>query len=258
MDEEQVKKKVREQFAKNADKYVTSESHAKGMDLPLLIHWLNPDPKWEALDIATGGGHVAKTLSPHVAKVVATDLTREMLTNTAQHLKPTCSNMVFVVADAENLPFLDASFDVVTCRIAPHHFPRPQKFIEEIQRVLKTDGLFLMIDNVAPEEPQQSHFLNTMELLRDESHVHCLSIQQWEKLMQSAGLTEVKSHHRKKTHHYPTWVERTANSQDQIQRVSEYILAAKKEIQDYFSVKKDAEGIQSIEVDEWMVLCKKR
>ena len=141
------KQKVEEVFGKNADKYVTSNSHAKGDDLPLLVDWLKPEKTWKVLDIATGGGHVTKTLAPHVATVFSTDLTRAMLENTAKHLRHNFDNIEYVVADAEALPFLTETFDAAVCRIAPHHFPQPDRFISEVAKVLKTGGKFILIDN---------------------------------------------------------------------------------------------------------------
>jgi len=258
MEKDQVKKKVIEQFSKNAEKYIQSESHAKGKDLPLLVEWLKPQRDWIALDIATGGGHVAKTLSPHVKQVFSTDLTKEMLTNTARHLtNQSCQNIFYVLADAEKLPFLDNTFEIVTCRIAPHHFPNPQNFINEVARVLKPGGSFLMIDNIAPEDKQLDKFMNTFEKLRDESHVRCLSVSEWRNLIKAAKLAEVNSQIRKKTHSYPTWVRVTANNEEQIDRVSDYISNGGEECQTYFNVSYENKMIQSVQIDEWMVLCKK-
>lgn len=81
---DEVKHAVQEQFGKNAQQYVESKTHAQGDDLQLLVQWLAPQTSWKVLDIATGGGHVARTLAPHVAQVVATDLTRPMLAAAAQ------------------------------------------------------------------------------------------------------------------------------------------------------------------------------
>ncbi|GAX91189.1 class I SAM-dependent methyltransferase [Effusibacillus lacus] len=255
MDEEQqIKQKVNEQFSKNAEKYVTSDSHAKGGDLSLLVEWLQPEPHWIALDIATGGGHVAKTLSPHVAHVFSTDLTKQMLANTARHLNQSCKNIWYVLADAESLPFLDHTFDIVTCRIAPHHFPNPRKFVSEVERVLKPHGKFLLIDNVVPDKPELAEFMNTLEKLRDESHVRCLSVKEWKDLFNLSNLIEIKSLIRKKTFQFPGWVERTAGSREQIDRVKQYICDASEEIHQYFSVVIENEEIQSLQVDEWMVL----
>lgn len=257
MEKENVKNKVIDQFGKNAEKYVTSVSHAKGEDLPQLVEWLKPQRNWIALDVATGGGHVAKALSPYLAQVFATDLTKDMLANTKKHLNQFCSNIIYVIADAEKLPFLDATFDIVTCRIAPHHFPNPDHFISEASRVLKPGGSFLMIDNVVPKEKQLAEFMNTLEKLRDDSHAKCLSVAEWRDLFTASNLEEIQSQLRKKTYSFPTWVERTANSQKQIESVYEYISNANKEIQTYFNGQASGGKTESLQIDEWMVQCKK-
>ncbi len=107
---------------------------------------------------------------------VVTDLTKEMLENTKKHLKD-FENLTYILADAEALPFLDQSFDVVTCRIAPHHFPNPDKFIEEVARVLAPDGTFILIDNVVPDDRKLATFMNMFEKLRDDSHVRVLIVE---------------------------------------------------------------------------------
>ncbi|MBS4207299.1 class I SAM-dependent methyltransferase [Bacillus sp. FJAT-50079] len=253
MDKENVKAKVIKQFGNNANKYVTSESHSKGEDLTLLVDWLKPQDHWIALDIATGGGHVAKALAPHVKQVVASDLTKEMLANTSQHLGSSFQNIFYVIADAENLPFLDQTFDVITCRIAPHHFPNPDRFVKEVARVLKPNGSFLMIDNVVPEESHLAKFMNTFERLRDESHAACLSIEKWRPLFSEANLMEIKSKVRKKTYVFPEWVKRTAVNQHQIDKVTDYILKADEKIHEYFHIIINEQSIDSLQVDEWMV-----
>lgn len=258
MDDEQVKQKAQEIFGNNAEKYIKSESHAKGDDLPLLLKWLQPQSSWIVLDIATGGGHVAKTLSSYVATVYATDLTKRMLTITASYLRKQCPNIFYVIADAEDLPFLDCTFDVVTCRIAPHHFPNPEDFINEAGRVLKPGGQFLLIDNVAPEEKRLNMYMNTVEKLRDESHVRCLTIKEWRELFAAAGLQEKQSEKRKKTFQFQTWVATTATSQQQMDTVEQYILNADKDIQSYFSVVNNNNHVQSHQIDEWMVVCEKK
>jgi ubiquinone/menaquinone biosynthesis C-methylase UbiE len=132
MENHEIKAIVQEQFARNAEKYVKSESHAKANDLSEMIDWLVPNSSWVALDIATGGGHVTKALSPHVGQVFSTDLTHQMLEAAKRHLDVACKNVWYVIADSESLPFLDEAFDVVVCRIAPHHFPNPDRFVSEV------------------------------------------------------------------------------------------------------------------------------
>ena len=70
---------VQEQFGKTAAHYLTSKPHAKGKSLERLVELTSPQKGWSVLDVATGGGHVAYTFAPHVARVWATDITQEML-----------------------------------------------------------------------------------------------------------------------------------------------------------------------------------
>ncbi|TWT27489.1 class I SAM-dependent methyltransferase [Planomicrobium sp. CPCC 101110] len=249
------KEKVKEVFGRNAEKYRTSELHAKGDDLPLLAEWLEPEDAWTVLDIATGGGHVSKALAPHVKNVFSTDLTEQMLENTASHLDAFFENVFYVIADAEALPFLDNRFDAVVCRIAPHHFPHPENFIKEAARVLKPSGKFVLIDNVTPENPELAQFMNRTEKLRDDSHVRCLSKAEWTELLHQHGLVQTKSLDRKKTFQYPSWVARTTESEEQRERVKRHLLSADRETAGYFSLNIQGDAIQSFTIDEWMVMC---
>ena len=251
------KQKVEEVFGKNADKYVTSNSHAKGDDLLLLVDWLQPERTWKVLDIATGGGHVTKTLAPHVATVFSTDLTRAMLENTAEHLWNNFDNIEYVVADAEALPFLAETFDAAVCRIAPHHFPHPERFIEEVSKVLKTGGKFILIDNVAPDDPELAEFMNTTESLRDRSHFRCLPKEEWANLLKDNGMKERKSVDRRKTFDYPSWVARTTENEEQVEEVSQHLIGATRKASEYFSINVQDGKVQNFTIDEWMALYEK-
>ena len=256
--EKSAKDRVKDVFGKNAEAYVDSAIHAKGDDLPLLADWLKPAKSSVALDIATGGGHVSKALAPYAGTVFSTDLTEEMLENTARHLKDSFSNIFFVIADAEQLPFLGGTFDIAVCRIAPHHFPDPARFISEAARVLKPGGKFMLIDNVAPDDPKLGRFMNKTEKLRDDSHVRCLSKNEWKELFQAHGLAEVKSLDRTKTFDYPNWVKRTAGSEEQIGRVTRHLLTADEQAKEYFEITVENDAILKLTIDEWMAMCEKR
>jgi ubiquinone/menaquinone biosynthesis C-methylase UbiE len=183
------KKLTQQRFGAYAQGYVKSPSHAGGPDLERLVELVGEKPTWEALDIATGAGHTALAVAPHVARVVATDLTPAML-DTARHFLETrvVSNVEFARADAEELPFPAASFDLVTCRIAAHHFPHPERFLRETHRVLRTGGLLLLQDQVAPAEEATAVFVNNFERRRDPSHVRTLSEAEWENALRTTGL----------------------------------------------------------------------
>ncbi|TGV29863.1 class I SAM-dependent methyltransferase [Mesorhizobium sp. M00.F.Ca.ET.186.01.1.1] len=254
---DEVKHAVQEQFGKNAQQYVESKTHAQGDDLQLLVQWLAPQNSWKVLDIATGGGHVARTLAPHVAQVVATDLTRPMLAAAAQANQAE-KNILYVQADAESLPFLAESFDLVTCRIAAHHFPDPNAFVREVSRVLRPGGWFLFIDNVSPEAKELASFVNLVEQTRDPSHVHCLSVTEWRELHSAHDLVECKERLRKKPFAFLPWVQRTSESPEQEKAVEQMLLNAPKDIQAYVGLQIEQGRVMTYQIDEWMVMCQKQ
>jgi ubiquinone/menaquinone biosynthesis C-methylase UbiE len=179
---------VQSQFAANAENYATSPIHAEGMSLKRLVELTKPQAGWHALDVATGTGHTAMAFAPHVAHVTAADLTPRMLevaSGLAQQRG--LGNISFKEASAEALPFADGTFDLVTCRIAPHHFDDVPRFVQEVRRVLKPGGTFGLVDNIAPESPKAADRLNAIEKVRDPSHARCLSAGDWLALLERSG-----------------------------------------------------------------------
>lgn len=181
---------VRRQFGAHAQNYVQSADHATGDSLDRLVGWLPFEPGWQALDIATGGGHTALALARHVHTVAASDLTEPMLRAARAHAGRTGGqNLWYPAADAGRLPFRDGAFDLVTCRLAAHHFPNPDQFVRESARVLRPGGWFGLIDNVTPPEGRAMRHVNAFEKLRDPSHQWEHSTPDWEAFCLAAGLT---------------------------------------------------------------------
>ena len=179
----------RQQFGTNAANYATSEVHAKGASLSRLVELVVPQLHWQALDIATAAGHTAFAFAPRVDHVVASDLTPEMIELAAAGAAERgLENVSTRLADAEALPFDDETFDLVTCRIAPHHFPNQSGFVCEVARVLKSGGTFAMVDNVVPIDAEVALFCDDWEQRRDPSHVNCLSLEDWQRLCTAADL----------------------------------------------------------------------
>ncbi len=180
---------VQRQFGPVAAEYAASVVHASGPDLAVLVDVAAAAGAQRALDVGCGAGHTALAIAPHVASVVALDLAEAML-DQARHLavERGVTNMAFQSGDAEHLPFPDESFDLVTSRYAAHHFPRPAVALREIARVLRPGGILLLVDVVAPPEPLLDTHLNTIELLRDPSHVRDHPVDEWRRMLASAGL----------------------------------------------------------------------
>lgn len=199
---------VQEQFGKTAASYLTSTPHAKGASLERLVTLTAPQKDWRVLDIATGGGHVAYLFAPHVARVWATDITQEMLDMVrAEAQKRGLANVRTAYAKAEALPFEDASFDLVTCRIAPHHFDSIPDFLTEVHRVLKPQGMFALVDNVVPPG-SAGDYVNAFERFRDPSHLRAWAMEEWRAALEKAGLAITHEEQIYKTMEFKSWAAR--------------------------------------------------
>lgn len=185
----QVQDSVQEQFGPVAAAYGASAVHAGGPDLEAMVAAGSLQGTERVLDVATGAGHTALAFARGAAEVTAFDLTAAMLA-TARDLAAAQSvtNMAFVAGDAEHMPFPDATFDLVTCRYAAHHFPHPAQAAQEWARVLKPGGRLLLVDTVSPDDPTSDTVLNTAEILRDPSHVRDHTVGQWFTMLGKAGL----------------------------------------------------------------------
>ena len=175
------------QFGKNAAEYLTSKPHAEGKSLDRLVALTRPQPHWHMLDVATGAGHTAYAFAPHAARVWATDITDQMLDLVRGEIaKRKLTNVRTAHAKAEALPFEDGTFDLVTCRVAPHHFDSIPKFLDEVRRVLKRDGTFAVVDNVVPAG-SVGDYINAFERFRDPSHLRAWTVPEWRAALTQHG-----------------------------------------------------------------------
>jgi ubiquinone/menaquinone biosynthesis C-methylase UbiE len=228
--------RVRAQYGKVGDAYVKSAGHATGNDLERMLALAEPGSTDTLLDIATGGGHVARVIGPHVGRVIASDLTPEMLDHAIPYLEQQgLANVERLVADAQDLPLDDASVDIVTCRIAPHHFPNPAAFVAEVARVLRPGGRFLLVDSTVPDGPV-GEFFNAYETVRDPSHVRSLTEAEWRALLEGAGMRLVAVEAFRKRHEFGEWTERMQVSAEDLARLQAMMREAGEEVHRAFEV----------------------
>ncbi|MFE8699409.1 class I SAM-dependent methyltransferase [Cytobacillus sp. FJAT-54145] len=232
-----IKKDVQKQFGRSAHSYVTSSIHKDGDDLQKLIHLANTNGTEALLDIATGGGHTANIFAPLVKNVTALDLTQEMLSAAETFIKENGhQNVQFVLGDAEKLPFNKNSFDMVTCRIAPHHFPNIINFIKEVNRVLKPGGQFLLDDNVVPEEDELDKFYNTIEKIRDYSHFRAWKKSEWIQMLETNNFEVREWFQFKKTFTFDSWFDRMNAGADKKEQLCKLILGASNQAKERFNI----------------------
>jgi len=200
---------VQSNFGAAAADYVTSKVHASGQDLAWIVEAAALTGTERVLDVATGAGHTAFALAPYAAEVVALDITKEMLAvaqkaAAERHL----DNIRFLEGNAQQLPCDDASFDVVSCRHAPHHFTDVQLAVQEWDRVLKPGGKLVLVDSISPEEPEAEALLHEIEILRDPSHVRNQRLSQWVTFLNEAGFTVISAHEMGTFLDIPSWTQR--------------------------------------------------
>ena len=178
-------------FGRRADLYTTSAAHTDREVLARLVQLAAPRADWRVLDVGTGTGHTELAFAPHVREVLGVDLTEEMLREAESLARERgVENVTFRSADVHRLPReLDASFDLVTCRRAAHHFSDIGRALAEMTRTLRPGGLLLIDDRSVPEDDGIDELMHRLDGLHDRSHVRQYRPAQWRGMLERAGLT---------------------------------------------------------------------
>jgi len=179
------------QFDRQAANYGKQHILADTRDVVELLSLIPEGHKQgRALDVATGGGHTALALAHAGYTPVIGDLAPAMLDHARELLAGEGFTVESALFPAESIPFPEASFRLVSCRVAPHHFSDVPAFIRESFRVLEPGGHFLVIDGSQPDnDPETAEWLHQVEKLRDPSHGRILDRATWTRIMGEAGFT---------------------------------------------------------------------
>jgi ubiquinone/menaquinone biosynthesis C-methylase UbiE len=209
-----------------ADAYATGE-HKSGRELELVVEFAAPKGNEQVLDIGAGAGHTALALAPHVHSVVLTDPVEAMLAAARRVFEQAgVDKAEFMVATAEQLPFDYASFDIVTTRLAAHHFDDVPLAMREIARVLRPRGVFIFVDTLAPVDAQSASFQDEVERLRDPTHRRIYTKSEWIAFCELAGLRIEHVDEVRKAHDFEPWLQRGGEDQAIMERVRRRFLAA--------------------------------
>ena len=242
---ESQKAQVQAQFGPSAHAYVKSKGHAGGPDLDWLVSWGRKRAARRVLDIATGGGHTALAFSAFTPSVVAVDLTLRMLEAARDFSIREGARIQFVGADAEALPFQDATFGTVTCRIAAHHFPALLPPLRQVARVLRPGGSFLAQDILGHDDEEAAAFIIEVERRRDPSHVRAYRQLEWVAFLRAAGLTVMDETVMTKVRPWDEWTGRMRMTPEARASLDRFVLAAPARCREAFDFVIDGDRVVS-------------
>ncbi|AIR91548.1 class I SAM-dependent methyltransferase [Pseudomonas cremoricolorata] len=231
---------VQRQFGEQANAYLSSAVHAQGSEFALLQAELAGRGDARLLDLGCGAGHVSFQVAPLVGQVVAYDLSQSMLDVVASAARERgLNNIVTERGGAERLPFDDGAFDFVFSRYSAHHWSDLGLALREVRRVLKPGGVAAFVDVMSPGTPLLDTYLQSVELLRDTSHVRDYSAAEWLRQVSDAGL-HVRCHSRQRLRlEFASWVERMRTPEPLRVAVRQVQQAMGEEVRQYYQIAED-------------------
>lgn len=231
-----------DQYNTLAQAYLDSPVHAAGPDLAraqaLVAETIEGHAS--ALDVGCGAGHLSFALAPYVARVVALDLSPEMLDTVAKAATGRgLPQIETITGTAEALPFPDGSFDLVGTRYSAHHWTNLDASLKEMRRVLKPGGRLLLIDVQGDEDALVDSHLQAMELLRDRSHVRNRSVSQWHSLLADAGFADITHECWPTRIDFMSWVTRMRTPPSRVTMIRELQNDAPQEVHEALAIEAD-------------------
>ncbi|MBB2201050.1 class I SAM-dependent methyltransferase [Gluconacetobacter tumulisoli] len=227
-------------YGARAANYVSSAVHGAGADLDEIERVVAGRDLRRVLDLGCGGGHVAYRAAPHVDEVVACDVTPEMLEVVAHTARQRgLDNIVTRRAAAESLPFADGAFDAVLCRFTAHHWSDMEAGMREARRVLASGGIAVFADVVAPADPLCDSWLQTMELLRDPSHVRDYRVAEWIAVLGRAGFAVRRMTSHRLRMEFADWIARTRTPAERAAAIRSLQIEAPATVRAAFAVEND-------------------
>ena len=245
---------VSQSFGPNAEAYLTSPVHSAGADLDLLARAAAALDQPKVLDLGCGAGHASFAVAPFAQEVVAFDLTASMLDIVAAAARERgLSNIGTKQGSVEALPFESARFDLILSRYSAHHWNDVPRALNEVSRVLKPNGRVCFIDVAGAPSPLLDTHLQSVELMRDPSHVRDYTELEWLSLFQAASFEPHIESEWRLALEFSSWVARIGTSAERIAAIRSLWSGAPSEVRTYFKLQDDL----SFEIDAIMILARR-
>jgi ubiquinone/menaquinone biosynthesis C-methylase UbiE len=201
------KEVVQKQFAKTAEAFSRTARRDTPEVMAEKVGFAKPKPTDLALDVACGPGELVLGLAARVKFARGIDLTQEMLHRAQEfQLERNITNAAFDRGEAEQLPYPDHTFDLVTCQCSFHHMPKPELALREMVRVTKPDGRLMVIDPLSPESDAKFELHNRIEGLRDPSHAAHLRLTTFLSMFDDLRLEITRQSLRRRERSFNNWM----------------------------------------------------
>lgn len=231
---------INKQFDSQASAYLTSQVHASGRDLEHLKDRLTPFTEATVLDVGCGAGHASFVAASRVKEVIAYDLSEKMLETVNQAARERgFGNLQTRQGFAESLPFEDERFDIVISRYSAHHWQDVGLALREIKRVLRPGGKAIMMDVMSPGNAVLDIWLQTIEALRDTSHVRNYSSGEWAAMFSEAGLLTTSVVTDRLELDYTSWIARMRTPEALAKAIRQYQVSASQSVQQYYELQEE-------------------
>lgn len=230
-----------QQYQNKSEAYLKSSVHAQGIEFIKMQTLLQQHSYNKVLDLGCGGGHVSYHLAPYTQQLISCDLNAEMVNLViAQAKSKGLHNIQGMVSAAETLPFIEQDFDCIVTRYSAHHWHNVPQAMSEMYRVLADHGRVVIFDVVGSCNPIFDSFLQTIEMIRDPSHVRDYSVSEWAQFAELAGfrIEQIELQHLDLD--FKSWVERMQTPEAAITTIASMMHACSDEVKKHFQIKADA------------------
>ena len=226
-----------QQYQDKSHNYLYSPVHAQGAEFDKIKQLIEAHKLAHILDLGCGGGHVSYQVAPVTTSVIAYDITPTMTEVVASQAKKRgLTNISTQIGTAEKLPFADHQFDAIITRYSAHHWQNVPQALFEMHRVLADDGKVVIVDVLGNSNPVLNNFLQTIETIRDPSHVKDYSLAEWLYFAEITGFCVATVEMQKLSLNFDSWVARmhTADTSIQVIRALQKNCAAS--VRQYFEI----------------------